>query len=93
VILPSSNAGNGIGIARKIHIRRKCKFQEALLSEFCSLDELITRFEEPIARNRWDSPLFVIQPDDQGDDVLDRLLDTFHSNKTVKPNNSTVPVS
>lgn len=28
------------------------------------MDDLITRYEEPIAANRWDSPLFTVLPED-----------------------------
>ena len=31
---------------------------------FRSFEELILRFEFPEPRNRWDSPMFVVQPDD-----------------------------
>lgn len=55
------------------------------------LDELVSRFEEPQARNRWDSPLFIIHPHDNDGRVLHELLDTLEyrqSQAPVKPNTS-----
>lgn len=50
------------------------------------------RFEEPNAFNRWDSPLFTVNPDDQLDcqQFEDALLMKATS---VRPNMATLPVS
>lgn len=50
-------------------------------------DALVMRFEPPDSRNRWDSPLFVIHPDDPlpAADILAALLDR----KPPPPNQST----
>ena len=50
-------------------------------------DALVMRFEPPDSRNRWDSPLFVIHPDDHlpGTDILAALL----NRKPPPPNQST----
>ncbi|KAL0074164.1 chromatin associated protein KTI12 [Phycomyces blakesleeanus] len=57
-------------------------------------DELVTRYEEPEARNRWDSPLFTVIYDDKeipGDKIWDAVI----LRKPPPPNLSTVtkPVS
>lgn len=51
------------------------------------MEALLMRFEAPESRNRWDSPLFTIQVDDElpGLGICDAL---FHQ-KTPKPNMST----
>lgn len=51
------------------------------------LDALVMRFEEPDSRNRWDSPLFAVLPDDPlpGRDILEALL----NRKPLPPNQST----
>lgn len=50
-------------------------------------DALVMRFESPDSHNRWDSPLFVLHPDDPlpGADILAALL----SRKAPPPNRST----
>ena len=50
-------------------------------------DGLVMRFEAPDSRNRWDSPLFVVHPDDPlpGEAVMASLLDR----KPPPPNLST----
>lgn len=50
-------------------------------------DSLVMRFEAPDSRNRWDSPLFVVQPDDPlpVEDVMATLL----HRKPPPPNLST----
>ncbi|CAO3589517.1 unnamed protein product [Absidia cylindrospora] len=58
------------------------------------LDELITRYEEPEGRNRWDSPLFTVIYDDEcipGEKIWDAVV----LRKPPPPNLSTVskPVS
>ncbi|KAI9316351.1 chromatin associated protein KTI12-domain-containing protein [Dichotomocladium elegans] len=58
------------------------------------LDELVTRYEEPDARNRWDAPLFTVIYDDAtvpGDQIWDAVI----LRKPPPPNMSTIskPVS
>ena len=50
-------------------------------------DALVMRFESPDSRNRWDSPLFILHPDDPlpGADILSALF----SRKPPPPNQST----
>ena len=51
------------------------------------LDALVMRFESPDSRNRWDSPLFTLYPDDPlpGEEICDAV---FHC-KPPPPNQST----
>lgn len=54
-------------------------------------DELVTRYEEPEGRNRWDSPLFTVIYDDAtipGDKIWDAVI----LRKPPPPNFSTVSV-
>ncbi|CEI85765.1 hypothetical protein RMCBS344292_00219 [Rhizopus microsporus] len=57
-------------------------------------DELVSRYEEPDERNRWDSPLFTIIYDDK-QIPGDKLWDAVILKKPPPPNKSTVskPVS
>ncbi|CDH52294.1 protein kti12 homolog [Lichtheimia corymbifera JMRC:FSU:9682] len=57
-------------------------------------DELVTRYEEPDARNRWDSPLFTVIFDD-ADVPGDKMWDAVILRKPPPPNQSTIskPVS
>ncbi|KAF4037525.1 Chromatin associated protein KTI12 [Phytophthora infestans] len=52
------------------------------------LQELAARFEVPVAKNRWDSPLFRLTPDDFTADgtgiPLDAITDAIQFGKTVK---------
>ncbi|XP_073240983.1 protein KTI12 homolog isoform X1 [Porites lutea] len=53
------------------------------------LDALVMRFEAPESRNRWDSPLFVIQV---GDDLpLDSIYDALINRIPPPPNQATQP--
>lgn len=52
----------------------------------------MTRYEEPEARNRWDSPLFTVIYDDEsipGDKIWDAVI----LRKPPPPNMSTISVS
>lgn len=53
------------------------------------LDALIMRFEPPESRNRWDSPLFVIQVDD--DLPFDSIYDALVNRVPPPPNQATQP--
>ncbi|KAG0743376.1 hypothetical protein G6F29_010190 [Rhizopus arrhizus] len=57
-------------------------------------DELVSRYEEPEERNRWDSPLFTIIYDDK-EIPAEKLWDAVILKKPPPPNKSTVskPVS
>lgn len=57
-----------------------------------SFDELVTRYEEPDARNRWDSPLFTVIYDD-ADVPGDKMWDAVILRKPPPPNQSTISVS
>jgi tRNA uridine 5-carbamoylmethylation protein Kti12 len=59
---------------------------------FSSFDELVTRYEEPDGRNRWDSPLFTVIYDDVSV-PQDNLWDAIILKKPPPPNLSTVTVS
>ncbi|POM78968.1 RNA Pol II elongator-associated protein, partial [Phytophthora palmivora] len=52
------------------------------------LEELAARFEVPVEKNRWDSPLFRLTPDDFAADgtrlPLDAIMDAIRFGKTVK---------
>ncbi|XP_055077807.1 protein KTI12 homolog [Periophthalmus magnuspinnatus] len=50
-------------------------------------DALILRFEEPDSRNRWDSPLFTVQPDDTL--PFEAISDALLKRKAPPPNQST----
>ncbi|XP_068711586.1 protein KTI12 homolog [Montipora foliosa] len=52
-----------------------------------TLDALIMRFETPDSRNRWDSPLFVIQVDD--DLPFDAIYDALVNRVPPPPNQAT----
>jgi len=53
------------------------------------LDALVMRFEPPESRNRWDSPLFVIQV---GDDLpFDSIYDSLINRIPPPPNQATQP--
>lgn len=51
------------------------------------LEALIARFEEPNSANRWDSPLFVVTPED--DLPVDEIWNTGVCGKTLTPNQAT----
>ncbi|XP_072021267.1 protein KTI12 homolog isoform X2 [Amphiura filiformis] len=52
------------------------------------LDGLVMRFEAPESRNRWDSPLFTILPDDEL--PCEAICDAIFHRKAPPPNLSTV---
>lgn len=52
------------------------------------LDALFMRFEQPNPNNRWDSPLFVIQPDD-AELPFKEIEDSLYSRKPPPPNMAT----
>ncbi|CAG8665407.1 3169_t:CDS:2, partial [Acaulospora morrowiae] len=64
-----------------------------LLNQY-RFDDLVSRFEEPDDRNRWDSPLFTVLYDDETL-PLDNIWDAVFVRKAKPPNLSTVakPVS
>lgn len=49
------------------------------------------RYEEPDGRNRWDSPLFMIFPDQELD--KEKIFSTLFDKAAPKPNKSTQNVS
>lgn len=57
-----------------------------------SFDELVTRYEEPEARNRWDSPLFTVLYDDAMIPE-EGIWNAVILQKPLPPNLSTVVVS
>lgn len=56
-----------------------------------TFDALIMRFEAPDGRNRWDSPLFTIQPDDEL--PYEHISAALLQRKAPPPNQSTQSVS
>lgn len=54
-------------------------------------DALIQRYEEPVANNRWDSPLFTLLPDSQL--PSDDLYSALYEKKPPPPNLATQNVS
>ncbi|KAF7725452.1 kti12, chromatin associated [Apophysomyces ossiformis] len=82
------HAGTPVEKAKEWNSQRTDSYDEAVL------DELVTRYEEPDGRNRWDSPLFTVIYDDEtipGDNLWDAVM----LRKPPPPNLSTVskPVS
>lgn len=57
------------------------------LSFSLSLEELMMRFEEPNSNQRWDSPLFVIHPEDEL--PYDQISDALFNRKPPPPNMAT----
>ena len=55
-----------------------------------SLDGLVMRFEAPQPKNRWDSPLFTILPEDEL--PCEAICDALFHRKAPPPNMSTVSV-
>ncbi|OUM67341.1 hypothetical protein PIROE2DRAFT_40134 [Piromyces sp. E2] len=53
-------------------------------------ENLITRFEEPDSRNRWDSPLFTLLPNDNIEDYAQNIVDALILRKAPPPNLSTI---
>lgn len=53
-------------------------------------DALVMRFEAPDGRNRWDSPLFTIQSDDEL--PFKEIAASLYERKAPKPNQSTQSV-
>ncbi|ORX43595.1 chromatin associated protein KTI12 [Piromyces finnis] len=53
-------------------------------------ENLITRFEEPDSRNRWDSPLFTLLPNDNIEDFAQNIVDALILRKAPPPNLSTI---
>ena len=62
----------------------------SLFKIFFSLDGLVMRFEAPESRNRWDSPLFTILPEDEL--PFEAICDAIFHRKAPPPNMSTVSV-
>eukprot|EP00105_Crassostrea_gigas_P012480 XP_011428478.1 PREDICTED: protein KTI12 homolog [Crassostrea gigas] len=52
-----------------------------------TLEELMMRFEEPNSNQRWDSPLFVIHPEDEL--PYDQISDALFNRKPPPPNMAT----
>jgi len=70
-------------LAKEWNVKRDNAFNEILF------DELWARFETPIARNRWDSPLFVIA---LGMPLpFDDVYITLFERKAANPNSATAP--
>lgn len=49
---------------------------------------MASRFEAPIGKNRWDKPLFIVNPDDS---TPIKEIEEQVENKVVKPHRSNVP--
>lgn len=62
-------------------------FIDSSLSFSLSLEELMMRFEEPNSNQRWDSPLFVIHPEDEL--PYDQISDALFNRKPPPPNMAT----
>lgn len=92
------------GIQRKVtaHIQKMCMYSlthaqlfEALFKVAYTIfrfEDLVTRYEEPDGRNRWDSPLFTVIYDDPCV-PQDKLWDAIILKKAPPPNLSTITVS
>ncbi|CAG8698476.1 15731_t:CDS:2, partial [Cetraspora pellucida] len=88
--------GTPIEIAREWNSNRGEEGYDATMSVSTKykFDELVSRFEEPDDRNRWDSPLFTVLYDDPAPSH-DGIWDAIIVKKAKPPNLSTVvkPVS
>lgn len=62
-------------------------FIDSSLSFSLGLEELMMRFEEPNSNQRWDSPLFVIHPEDEL--PYDQISDALFNRKPPPPNMAT----
>lgn len=62
-------------------------FIDSSLSFSLSLEELMMRFEEPNSNQRWDSPLFVIHPEDEL--PYDQISDALFNRKPPPPKMAT----
>lgn len=62
-------------------------FIDSSLSFSLSLEELMMRLEEPNSNQRWDSPLFVIHPEDEL--PYDQISDALFNRKPPPPNMAT----
>ena len=63
--------------------------------EHDDFENLIFRYEEPNGMTRWDSPLFIVVPEDETawcDQVWDALVGSNSKAKVVKPHQATVLV-
>lgn len=88
---------NGTRLEEKLAMMSKCMclYATESLSFWLhgnSFDELVTRYEEPDSRNRWDSPLFTVIYDD-ADVPGDKMWDAVILRKPPPPNQSTISVS
>ncbi|KAI8138126.1 chromatin associated protein KTI12-domain-containing protein [Fennellomyces sp. T-0311] len=84
------HAGTPVAMAKEWNEKR----EPAAAYDSTVFDELVTRYEEPDAKNRWDSPLFTVIYDDEtvpGDKIWDAVI----LRKPPPPNMSTIskPVS
>lgn len=88
-----------IACSKEVSVEWNEKREERYTKE--QMDDLWTRFEEPDGRNRWDSPLFTILPDDDltkpdasGVSIIDRIAAVM-TGDPLKQNMSTMrnPVS
>ncbi|KAI9256643.1 chromatin associated protein KTI12, partial [Phascolomyces articulosus] len=84
------HAGTPIAMAKEWNTNR----ESAAAYDPTVFDELVTRYEEPDSKNRWDSPLFTVIYDDEsapGDKIWDAVI----LRKPPPPNMSTIskPVS
>ncbi|ORY95672.1 chromatin associated protein KTI12 [Syncephalastrum racemosum] len=82
------HAGTPTQMAKEWNAQRADGYDETVF------DELVTRYEEPEARNRWDAPLFTVIYDDEnvpGDAIWDAVI----LRRPPPPNLSTIskPVS
>ncbi|KAI7891068.1 chromatin associated protein KTI12-domain-containing protein [Mucor mucedo] len=82
------HTGVPISLAKEWNANRTDGYDEMIF------DELVSRYEEPEERNRWDSPLFTLIHDDV-EIPADRIWDAVILKKPPPPNKSTVskPVS
>jgi protein KTI12 len=53
-------------------------------------EELVMRFEEPKIHQRWDTPMIIVQAEDE-EVPITKVLDALHSKKNVVPTQATLP--
>lgn len=82
------HTGVPIALAKEWNANRSDGYDDVIF------DELVSRYEEPEERNRWDSPLFTLIYDDV-EIPADKIWDAVILKKPPPPNKSTVskPVS
>jgi protein KTI12 len=87
--IPELHAGSPVEKCREAN---KSRSPDEQYSEE-NFENLVFRYEEPNGMNRWDSPLFIVVPDDENppfDQIWDAIIGSDGKAKVVRPNAATV---